>query len=260
MARTRAQWEAIYTSPATVLGMITSGVAEWLGLRDLTISVAMRLEEIFELLKSDVDTKLASKQAGSIYWYPDAIKEFQYGDSLIIEDGVAKYAVIDESKRIIKVVSIRKRAGGMDIKMAKDDGSGNLIALDNAELLAVDDYIDNRFSPGDGYLAISRDADVIKYTIIGKYDPLYSKADVQTGITDALEAFKFNFGFDPTFYKAQVYEDIMAVPGMKSLLLQIDMTLNNGTETVTDLVEYKVLPAGYFNWDVASTISLTPAL
>lgn len=258
MARNRSEWEALYTAPAAVAGMVISATAQWLGLRNLTITIAMRFEEILELLKADIFEALAKKQAGSIYWYPDVIKQFQYGDSLIVEDGIRKYAVIDATKQIIKVVSLRKVVGGrIEVKLAKDDGTGILVPLTAPELTAADAYINNVFSPDDSFVAISKPADVVKYTVTAKYDALYSGADVNAGIIAALQSFKLNFGFDPLFYYSQVYEDVMAVPGMKSLDLRIDMTLDSGTVTVNDMKTERLLPAGYFNWDLASTITLT---
>ncbi|MFN4249258.1 MAG: hypothetical protein ACK4EY_16140 [Flavipsychrobacter sp.] len=259
MARTREDWIALYTAPAAAAGLVISAVAEWLGLRDLTIAIAMRLETIIELLKADIDYALANKQAGSFYWYPIAVKEFQYGDSLTVEDGIVKYATIDATKQIVKVVSAQKLTSGtIAFKVAKDDGTGNLVQLTTPELAALDDYIGSRVA--DAHMVVSIPADVVKYTIEGRYNPLYNKTDVQNGILAALQANKLNFGFDTKFYKAQVFEDVMGVAGMVSLKLRIDMTLNSGTQIVSDLTEYTDLPAGYFNWDAASTITLTPAV
>lgn len=259
MARTREEWIALYAAPVAVAGLIVSAVADWLGLRDLVIALAMRHEKAIELLQADIFTALANKQAGSIYWYPIAIKEFQYGDSLIVEDGIVKYATVDETKRIVKVVSTQKLTddGTIVIKVAKDDGTGTLVQFDTLELAALDDYASARIA--DAHLVVSAPADVIKYTIQARYNSLYNVTDVQNAILAALQANKLNFGFDSKFYKAQVFEDVMAVAGMVSLQLRIDMSLNSGTVTINDLAEFTELPAGYFNWDAASTITLIPA-
>lgn len=258
MARTRAEWNETFTSPAGVAGLSLSAVAEWLGLRDLVVGVAMAFETIFEILRSDVDSKIDNKQPGSIYWYPGMVKEFQYGDSLIVEDGIVKYAVIDTEAQIVTQASVKETDDGrVIIKVAKDD-SGEKVQLTEDELTALRTYVEARKSPGVKTSVVSNAADVVKYTLTARFDKNMAKTEVQSGLNAALTAFRDNFSFDAIFYRPQLIEDLMGVAGMKSLLLQIDMTLSNGN-TVTNLAEYTELPAGYFNWDETSTITLIAA-
>lgn len=255
--KTRTEWEAEFAAPAAASGFL-SAAAEWLGLRKLVIDVVLIFQYIMQQLYTDTKNYVDTKDPGTIYWYPGMVKAFQYGDSLTLNEGRPEYATIDTAKQIVSQCSVREMAdGSLQIKVAKTD-AGSLVPLTNTELNALKDYIKARRSPGVAISVISRNADVVKTTITLKYDPLYNQADVDAAVEAARLSFRNNFRFDAVFYKAQLFEDIMAVPGVVSLLLQIDMTLSDGT-TVTNLTEFTEMPAGYFNYDGTSTYVSTPA-
>lgn len=264
MAKTRQEWQALISNNETLSGFSNSAVAEWLEIRDFVITLLIAFEAILEFFKKDVDTTIENKQPGSIYWWPLMVKEFQNGDSLIVDNGVVKYATINPANKIITHVSVKERETGapnidtvLEVKVAKKSGT-NTVPLTAPELDALKVYIQARRSPGVSFIAVSRPADVVKYALTVKYDVNYSLTDVQTGIEDALDTFKNNLDFDAVFYKSQLIAAIKGVPGVVSVVVVIDMTLNSGAETVTNLAEEKELPAGYFVWDVTSTISLIP--
>lgn len=258
--KTRAEWNAIFTAPATVAGLWLSAAAEWLGLRDLVVNVVLEFQNILLYYQTATKEYVDTKQPGSIYWIPGMAKEYQDGDSLVVVDKIPQYAVIDATKQIVAVVSVKvdDTTGIITFKGAKSDGSGGLEALTNTQRNNWKTYLKKRLGPGAKCVVQSNAADVVKYTISYKYDSLYAKADVETGIEAVLDDFLLNYqepnGFDGVFYKAQLYENLMGVTGMKSLELVIDMTLSNGN-TVTALAEggEQELPAGYFNWDGTST-------
>lgn len=258
MAKTRAQWEAEYAAAAIAEGASTSTAAEWLLIRNIYITLLMLLERIVEFFKADVDESLKTKQPGSVYWYPIMIKEFQYGDSLTVDNGTPKYAVIDPTKQIVTQVSVRESDDGkLLVKVAKDD-AGNKVPLDNAELTALRNYAASRKSPGVKANVVSRAADSLKYTIIGKFDRNYAQATIEAAIDAVLETFRDNFAFDAILYKSQLVEDLMAIPGMKSVQVQIDITYGIGGSAL-NITEEAELPAGYFNYDVTSVKTLTAA-
>lgn len=257
MARTYDEVDQLIEDNAVLQSLSTSAVARWFNFKRMAIVLFMAIEEIFELFKSDTDNALATKQHGSEPWFPIMVKAFQYGDSLTVEKGVTKYATIDESKQIIKQVSFNKnRSGRVTLKVAKDDGSGNLIALTTDEYNAFDDYVKRRVSPGVPPDVFSLSADIVKYTLTAKFDPSYNRQSILDAIDEVLVDYRDKYRFGAVFYKSAFMAAVKGVEGVVSVTGIIDMTLKNGTETVNDLLEEKELPAGYFNYDGASSIQL----
>lgn len=262
MARTRDEWNSTFGTPAIDAGLTTSSSAEWLAIRDEVVDTAIVVEGIIELAETDIDNKLATKQPGSIYSYPSIMKAFQNGDSLTVtDDGIVEYASIDTAKQIIKQVSVRETDDGkLVIKVAKDDGSGGYTNLSSTERDNAQAYFEARRWPGVKGVVQTYAADSVKYTINGVFDPLYAKTDVNAGLVAALTDFQANFRFDAVFYKSILFEKLMSVTGMLSLELVIDMSFSNGN-SITNLPDNgnTELPAGYFNYDNTSAITLTAA-
>lgn len=259
MAKTQAEWEALTDSEASLRGLSTSNTAEWKTLRDMTITYAMAVEAVDETIKTDIQTENDTKQNGTVPWWPPVIKAFQYGDDWLVDaNGRGYYAVIDTEKQIVKQASLTEGDDGMlFIKVAKDDGAGNLVPLAGAELTALKDYLKARRPPGTPMIVSSIAADVVKYILTVKYNPLYNKTNLEAAIDAALLSFRDNFSFNAKLYKSQLIAAIENIPGIESVILRLDLTLKAGTVTVLDLVEVQELPAGYFNYDGTSAKTLT---
>lgn len=260
MARTRAEWNALIAGEAAIHGLSASAAAEWLLFRDLVVTIAMFFEAIIELFKSDVDTALATKQPGSLPWYPVMIDEFQYGHTLLVdENGQLYYETIDEAAQIITQRAVKETDDGhLRIKVAKEE-AGETVQLTLDERNAFNDYLEARMPPGVSYTATSLPADEVKYIMTLKYDSLYNKTALLAAVDAALDEFRTGIAFPAIFYKSELIAKVRSVPGVVSVVVQIDMLLDNGAESVTNLPEEKELPAGYFIWDDTSTITATAA-
>lgn len=260
MARTRQQWEAIVATAPAFAELSASASAEWLFFRDVAITIAMVLEAIYELFKTDNDYTLANKHPLTPPQWPVMIKEFQYGDSLISDNGVYKYETINEENQIVTQASINEADDGhLYVKVAKDDGGGNNVQLSTAEQTDLNNYIKVKRPPGVQYTLQSLPADVIKYTLTVKYLNQYNKDTVEAEIEAALVELRDSLPFDAEFVKSKLIDTVHNVDGVHSVLATIDMTLDDGNEIVTNLEELKVLPAGYYNWDETSSITMIAA-
>lgn len=265
-ARTYEQWKAIQDGEAVTEGWSNSAVADWRQQQDMTITGMMQLEDMILKTQKEIETNNATKQTYSKSWFPPMVKEFQYGDALLIDSqGRQYYAVIDESKQIVVAASCTDTEDGSlkIIKVAKDDGAGGLEELTSGEKDALDVFLDAKIPSNIPYQLLSIPPDVVKYTMTVRFNPLYPKATVQAAIEAALDEFKdgeldeFKNGLttDAIFYKSQFIAKVENVVGVESVVAQIDMELNNGTTSVVDVTEYQELVAGYFNWDGASSIT-----
>lgn len=257
MARTRAEWNAEVDSEAAIQGLSASAEAEWRGLRDLVITLVMLIEAIINFFKTDIDNALATKQPGSITWYPLMIKEFQYGYTLSKSDtGLLYYETIDTAAQIITQVAAKEGDDGfIRFKVAKEV-AGETVQLTMDERNALSDYLDVRMPPGVEYTATSLPADIAKYIMTIKYNTLYNKTALLASVEVALDEFRKNIYFpEAIFYKSQLIAAVKAVPGVVSVVVQVDMVLDDGDTIITNLAEEQELPAGYFVWDDSSTIT-----
>ena len=255
MARTRTEWNAYLESWATTAGYSTSSVAEWKTLRDLVVTIAMLVEFVVELFKKDVENYLATKQPGTVTWYADIAKEFQYGDNLQIVNGKPQYVPVDESHRIVTQASVRE--DGIDnvvyIKAAKTVGSV-LAALTTPELAAFVTYMEARQAPGTFMNVSSQAPDSVKYSLAGSFNPLYAESNIQAALSSALTTFRDNFRFDGVFYVSELIEALNAVDGF--ILNTWTLEWWDGTAWVV-FTDNQSLYAGYFNWDGGSSLALT---
>ncbi len=255
--KTREQWEADVAAEAVTNGVSTSAAAEWLGLRDLCITIAMFFQAIINVFYTQTEKQVKENRAGTYPWYPGMVKAFQYGHDLVKVNGVLGYAEDDEDARIITQVGFKKVNGQLNIKVAKDDVSGDPVQLELAERTAFATYLDAQVPPGVDFAATSLPADVIKYTLALKLDTKFDKTNVLAAVDTALTDFRKNFPFNSIFYKSHLVATIKGVPGVLSVVVTIEMQLNNNSETVTDLAEEQELPAGYFVWHDDSAITST---
>jgi hypothetical protein len=252
--RTRAQWETEINGSATTNGLTlsSSGTAEWKLWRDLTITIAMFLEGIFSIFKSEVDNHLAQEQHGGIYWYGQIAKEFQYGDSLTVVDGIVQYVPVNVSHRLVTQVSVKEvNDDVLVMKVAK--GSGSIVKLTGPEFTAFKSYITKRKLPGTKINMYTLDGNSLYIDNQIFYDPLVDPANLQTEIFAALDEFAANFEFDDMLYRSAIVAVIMGVPGvvgMSYLGLEIDYV---------SFGDYVELSSGYFTIDPLSTFSLSIA-
>ncbi len=251
-----AAQRAIYIPEVTS----TSQTAEWrLWLWIFAYGIHL-FEVVLDLLKADVETKLANKQPGSLEWYIDKAKAFQLGYSMTVNTkGILGYAVTDATAQIVKHASAIEQNGDVLLKVAKYDNDGNLtpLSLTNGEFLQFQRYIENVKFAGTGITITTLAADVIEYAITVYYDPAYLPDTVQQAVLDRLEVFRLELGFDGLFYSSDFIKAILEVTGVKTVKV-ISLTGTHGETTEAIDVSYSV-EAGYFNFGEASVITMQNA-
>ena len=251
--RTRTEWETEIDGAAITNGLTlsTSSTAEWKLWRDMVITIAIIIEGIVSLFKKEVKDYIAAEQHGGIYWYGQISKEFQYGDSLVVNDGIVEYSPVDISHRIVTKVSVKEVLDDvLVIKVAKTV-SGDFVKLSSGEFTAYKSYMHKRKLPGTKLNMYSADADLVYIDTIVYYDPLVDPANLQADIMAALDVFRQNFEFDDVLFRSAIIEVIMNVPGIVGVGA---MDINIGALFIEQFVE---LPSGYFNIDPLSLIDLS---
>lgn len=255
--RTRAYWNAFIDTALASLGLSSSAAADWKLLRDICVTIIMILDGFWQMFQVDIDMALATKQPGTLSWYASIAKAFQYGDTIIVTDGVLGYATDNSAARIVTQAAVREvDEEVIALKVAKTVG-GSLTALSSPEFTAFKNYIAARRVPGVKVSPVSALPDVVTYALAVTFNPRFDEVALAAAVDSALIAFRDTFGFDALLYKAQLIDAIIDVPGVVNATGAITVAFSiGGTATLSDSLE---LLAGYFNYDPASAIAYTPA-
>lgn len=235
-----------------------SQTAEWLNWRNIFAPAIWVFEKIMAQFSQEVDSKLALKQPGSLYWYAQRAMEFQYGDSLIIDElGNIKYAIIDPSKRIIAKVATKEESATSTvvIKVARLV-NGVLSPLSSAQLLAFNNYITLIKFAGTKVTIVSLATDEIYYSLRIYYNPLYNEADIEAGLLSALEEFKNQAQFDGRIYRTDFFTKIQAVPGIVATSIREFTGDHSSVNNPVEIDPYYELVSGYFSYSETSKYTL----
>ena len=239
----------------------TSQVAEWKLWADTVAQAIHDFEVVEDVFETDVVNYVNTKQPASLYWYAQQALNWQYGDTVLVnETGQLYYAITDTTKQIIKQCSVTEvNDAGVTtllIKVAAQDTSGNFIPLTNEQKLEFTAYMEQVKWAGTYVVIVSQIGDVILYDIDVDYSGLYSAVTINAALVAAANVFKSNLSFNALFYQINFLTALKAVPGIEGIKVNtLTGTPHSGSPVAVGM-RYE-LAAGYFNWDVSSTFNLT---
>lgn len=213
------------------------------------------LETFWDLFKVDVQSLIAQQKYGTLPWYVKISKEFQLGDTLIMNGNFPGYAVIDESKQIVTHASAIEGGGTVFVKVAKTGVSG-LEKLDVVELPQFEAYIDKMKLAGVSLIASSLNADELIIDVEIEYDPILDPVDVESNVVAAIEDYLNNLPFDARFERLAFEDAIQGVDGVGGIIIN-SLTGVSGAVPVVFTQNY-IAQAGYMTYDdVSSTLTMT---
>jgi len=223
------------------------------------------LEVSFDNFQDELERVLLNQRVGSEPFYIEKALAFQYGDS-VVEQGGGKfgYAVIDETKQIIKRSSVNSSEGIVLLKVAKEDLSGNPIPLDSVELNALRSYFGKvDFTPS--FLQyISSDGDDLQITFTATLDPQVFNISTGERISDGVKAVEVAIveysetfdleNFNGTFYVSQLIDKITDIAGVVNITIDVCEAKSDTEVSYTNVLletgkKYNTY-AGYFKTPV----------
>lgn len=264
--------------PDTAQNMLTelttaSKVAIW-RLMFWVIAVAIFIhEKLFEVFKSDVETRALEIVPATTRFYVIESLKFQLGDELVF-DG-EKFIYLDTTsvtalaKQIIEQASARDINQVVTIKIAKDDGSGGLEKLTGTEKTAFEAYLNQIKIAGTKTIVISDDPDTLKVAYTIQLDPLVMKAvdgslieDGTFPVQEAIDGYIEGLPFDSIFRVQDLTDAIQAARGVVNAVADV-VEAKFGTLDFSDILTVTTetyLPnAGYLVTDPSPIVVLTPA-
>lgn len=227
----------------------TSKVSVWRLMVWIFSFFSKTIQELFESFKSYIESVFAKNQHGTLLWWIEQIKAFQYGDILEFIDGVFKYATIDETKQIVKRTALETLNFVLIFKVASEDGNGNLIPLDNAQKTALQAYINKVKFPGTYTSVISENADDLKINLRVYYNAEVTETELNTLINDATEDYIKNIVFNGKFSITELTDKLQTVKGVVNPVVKeaFGKAASQPSGDYLLIDDYYKAAAGYFN-------------
>ena len=77
-----------------------SAVSIWYLIKNMFAMLYLTLQKNFDSFRDEIDNRIISQQIGTLPWYVDMLKKFQYTDDIYVADNNVGYAVDDDTKKI----------------------------------------------------------------------------------------------------------------------------------------------------------------
>lgn len=121
----------------------TSAIADYKLWQEVFAEVSGIIEIFIEEKQAEVTDTVQRRIAPNGGWLDLILRAYQHGDTLELgADGKPYYPVIDPAKQIVKRVAIIEGIGTYRAKVAGEDGAGNVVTLDSAQVSGINNYLD----------------------------------------------------------------------------------------------------------------------
>jgi hypothetical protein len=253
MARTQAEIEGIIEAAkgdeAALDGVTTtSRVSVWVGLKRVFASAQVRLEQLWDQKKIELDEAAAAAVAGTEKWYAQQVLLWQYGYPWVEIDGQLVYLIEDLEARLVTKVAVTTIGRIVYIKVAKDDGAEGLEPLSALERVSLESYIRAKKFAGTRHLLVSVVSDKVAITGNVYFDGKLVESEFAERFEAALDLHLKEIFFNGVLNKNRLRDAGEKVPGIIDFDLTLLRAKNDGGTYQTVTREY--LPAsGYFAID-----------
>lgn len=219
----------------------------------VTAAVLFTVESMHDLFRIEIDTLLRTLKPGTLLWYQEMCKAFQYGDALIWSNSGYNYATIDDASRIIKQCSVSEGNGGLVVKIATEV-SGELEPLSGPQEAAFGAYLSSMKYAGTRVSLVNSEANKLQIAVQIYYDPLVLAADgsdideTTKPVELAIKAFLRDLPFNGRLRRTAITSAMLAVPGV--LDVKINTLSHKYGSGAYSSIDVSVIPeSGYFKID-----------
>ncbi|WP_080058286.1 hypothetical protein [Spirosoma aerolatum] len=267
MVRTQQQitaeiedFQAKYTELSKLTTTSQTGV--FTQIKNLWVLLNMALDQRVGQLISQITALIGAAQVGSLSWYANTIKAFQFGDYLTVYEGARiGYASVNADKQIVKQCTVTEGTDGRLLaKVAKSVG-GVLAPLQSVELDALKEYIRQIKYAGVIVDCISLPADELRLEVTIRYDRLVLNASGQllTDVTkypalDAIKAYLQALPFDSTLRWTELTDYLQKQAGVADFVITRTYSRVSGVTAWTEFSRETVSRAGYMSLNLTESI------
>lgn len=215
-------------------------------LLDIVAYSIWMLEQLFDIHKSEIDTKLYELKPHTARWYRNKALAFLYGVDLIVDSDVFDVAGATaeqvEAAKVVKYAAVveSEDMSRLIIKIAGENAAGVLSPIPDGTnggddvKSAFDYYMSEVRDAGVRLTIINYLPDLLKLDITIKRDPLVLDANgvnilsVKEPVKDAIKAFMKELPFNGELSLQALTDKIQGVPGV------LDLSINTAQTTWID--------------------------
>lgn len=245
----------------------TSRVARWRLMLWVVATAVWAHEKLWDIFKAEVEALAAASHIGTLPWYVEKARGFQYGYDLELVNNVPAYVDDVPEARIIARAAAKEQGGLVLLKVAKDV-SGELQPLSAPEMTAFEAYIDEVKMAGVIVNVISELPDLLRLTATVYYDPLVMAADgsliLEPGVKpveDAVNGYLANLPFNGALVLTQLVDAMQRARGVINPVLEDAQAKYGAFPFAPFTVEY-IARAGYLKvadaYPLSTTITYVP--
>lgn len=220
------------------------------------VAAAMHIhEQLWDAFKLEVEDIAARAIPGSLRWYADRAKEFQFGYNLVIDLLTYRYFYIDTTSdaaiasRIVTQVSVQEvfTSGftGVRVKAAKGE-PGELEPLTTEERTAFEYYMQRLRFAGVAMDVISTDADDVKMQLRIYYDGVLPLSQVETAIETVLQQYLNSIPFDGLLNRNALVDALQAAPEVVDVEVISLQAKPNGSSSWSEVLRNYAPVSGYY--------------
>ncbi len=237
----------------------TSRVAVWKIIFYAVAFGIFLIDTLFDLFRIETDEKIKELKPGTLVWFAEKIKTFQFGDDLVGEtdtyDNTLLTADEIEDAQVIKYAAAIEQEFsngrfGVRLKVAGEDADVR-VQLPADQLAAAEEFL-LHFKPGGTYVEITTDdADFLKLSVRAYYNPLVLNGTGQrldgtdnTPLQTAIDSHLKNLPFNGRFNLTALVDAMQAVEGISDPRILSAQTKYAALE-YTDVVDERIPDAGY---------------
>ncbi len=201
----------------------TSRVARWRLVFWVVATCAYTLGVDWDLCKIELEAIAARSRYGTLPWYVRIIKEFQYGDPLVLIDDEWQYATINLANRCVNLAAAQEGPGVVNVKIAAIVG-GVKQPVSAAQEIGAQAYLMKKKPAGIRVNLINDSPDELILAVTVNYDPLVLKSNGESIA---------NPGVFPVDLALELYLESLEFNGAYELMSQVDYIQKGlGIETV----------------------------
>ena len=231
----------------------TSRVAIWNLWAYIIAEIAWSQFELWDILKLEIDQKIAAQKRYTLPWYQKQALDFRYGHPLDVKGDYHSSGYTDEQIRASQIIAraavvpleLNNRIN-LFVKVAKNE-NGILQKLSKNELLGITEYFE-RIKPGGTKIIIfSGDPDDLRLTIDFFYDPLVfdengSRIDgsKNTPVQDAIRDYISNLPFNGEFTRTTLIDRLQSIEGCAG---EVEILQSSANYLTPD--DYKQITSSY---------------
>lgn len=211
------------------------------------------LENLWDLFRQEVEDIAAAAAPGTLKWYAQKVLEYQHGDVLVFKDNVYQYDPVDESKRIVKRVSVNDGGGLVKVKAAKLSGQ-TVVVLSQEEIDGLTDYLEQSRFAGTALFVQSLNPDKIRMSLEVYYDAQTGLTSLKAAVEAAIVNYINTIPFDGIFLRNKLIDAVQAVEGVIDVKV-VDLFAKVGTNPYVAIDRAYQAVSGYFEIDPAYPLS-----